>query len=53
MTLGTVRIVAGKRVPCLDAADLASAEMGVLFFVVLLLFAAILWIMWVVFFREK
>ncbi len=52
MTLGTVRIVAGRGTR-LDAADIASAEVSVLFFVVLLLMAAILWIMWVVFFREK
>ena len=52
MTLGTVRIVADRGTR-LDAADLASAEVGVLFFVVLLLIAAFLWIMWVVFFREK
>ncbi len=37
----------------MDATDIVSAEMVVLAFVVLLLLAAILWITWVVFFREK
>jgi hypothetical protein len=52
VTLGTVRIVAGKRLPRLDAADIVSAEIVVLVFVALLLLAAFLWVIWVVFFHE-